>query len=128
MIFDDTDIEKSGKIIEGVSKIHNHVTKTYVFGYKLFVAGYWNGSVFIPVDFSFHREYKDNKKKKYGLSKKEYKNQKKTKRDTKQPVIKRYKELNAKKTDILIQMFKRIKKRKIDVDYILFDSWFTSIY
>ncbi|MEA3317614.1 MAG: transposase [Bacteroidota bacterium] len=127
LIFDDTDIEKSGKIIEGVSKIYNHVTKTYVFGYKLFVAGYWNGSVFIPVDFSFHREYKDNKKKKYGLSKKEYKNQKKTKRDIKQPVIKRYKELNAKKTDILIQMFKRIKKRKIDVDYILFDSWFTSI-
>lgn len=127
LIFDDTDIEKSGKTIEGVSKIYNHVTKTYVFGYKIFVARYWNGSVFIPVDFSFHRENKDNKKKKYGLSKKEYKSQKETKRDTKQPVIKRYKELNAKKTDILIQMFKRIKKRKIDVDYILFDSWFTSI-
>jgi len=127
LIFDDTDISKIGKTIEGISKIYNHVTKTYIFGYKLLVAGYWNDSVFIPVDFSFHRENKDNKKKKYGLSKKEYKRQKNTKRDSKLPVTKRYKELNAKKTDVLVQMFKRIKQRKIEVDYILFDSWFTSI-
>jgi len=127
LIFDDTDISKTGKTMEGVSKIHNHVTKTYIFGYKLLVAGYWNGSVFIPLDFSFHREHKNNKTKKYGLSKKEYKRQKKTKRDSKQPVAKRYKELNSKKTDVLIQMFKRITQRKIKVDYILFDSWFTSV-
>ena len=127
LIFDDTDIEKTGKTIEGISKIYNHVTKTFIYGYKLLVAGYWSGGVFIPVDFSFHREYKDNKKKKYGLTKKEYKKQKRTKCDSKLPVTKRFKELNAKKTDILVQMFKRIKKRKIEVDYILFDSWFTSI-
>ena len=127
LIFDDTDIEKTGKTIEGVSKIYNHVTKTYIYGYKLLVAGYWSDGVFIPIDFSFHREYKDNQKKKYGLSKKEYKRQKKTKRDSKHPVTKRFKELNAKKTDTLVQMFKRIKQRKIEVDYILFDSWFTSI-
>ncbi len=124
LIFDDTDIEKSGKTIEGISKIHNHVTKTYIFGYKLLVAGYWDGNAFIPLDFSFHRE---NKKKKYGLSKKEYKRQKKTKRNPEHPVNKRFKELNTKKTDSLLQMFKRIKQRKIEVDYILFDSWFTSI-
>lgn len=93
----------------------------------MLVAGYWSGGVFIPIDFSFHRENKDNKKKKYGLTKKEYKNQKKTKRDSKQPVTKRFKELKAKKTAVLVQMFKRIKKRKIAVDYILFDSWFTSM-
>ena len=126
LIFDDTDIEKTGKTIEGISKIYNHVTKTFIYGYKLFVAGYWSEGMFIPVDFSFHRENKDNKNKKYGLTKKEYKKQKKTKRHPKQPVTKRFKELNAKKTDILVQMFKRIKKRKIEVDYILFDSWFTS--
>lgn len=127
LIFDDSDIEKTGKTIEGISKIYNHVTKTYIFGYKLLVAGYWDGSVFIPVDFSFHRENKNNKKRKYGLSKKEYKKQKQTKRDPKLPVAKRFKELNAKKTEVLVQMFKRIKQRKIEVDYILFDSWFTTI-
>jgi len=127
LIFDDTDIEKTGKKIEGISKTYNHVTKRFIFGYKLLVAGYWNGSVFIPVDFSFHRENKENKIKKYGLSKKEFKKQKKTIRDKKNPVYKRVKELNAKKTDMVIQMFRRINQRKIHVDYILFDSWFTSI-
>ena len=97
LIFDDTEIAKTGKAIEGVSKIHSHVTHQFIFGYKLLVAGYWNGSVFIPIDFSFHRENKKNKTKKYGLSKKEAKNQKKTKRNTKCPVYKRFKELNSKK-------------------------------
>ena len=54
LIFDDTEIVKTGKAIEGVSKIHSHVTRSFIFGFKLLVAGYWNGSVFIPVDFSFH--------------------------------------------------------------------------
>jgi hypothetical protein len=127
LIFDDTEIAKTGKVIEGVSKVHSHVTQRFIFGYKLLVAGYWNGSVFIPVDFSFHRENKNNLKKKYGLSKKEYKNQKKTKRETGMPVVKRFKELNKKKNEIIIQMFKRINQRKISVDYILIDSWFTTI-
>ena len=127
LIFDDTDIEKTGKKIEGISKTHNHVTQRFIFGYKLLVAGYWNGSVFIPVDFSFHRENKENKIKKYGLSKKEFKKQKKTSRDKKLPAYKRFKELNSKKTEMVIQMFRRINQRKIHVDYILFDSWFTSM-
>lgn len=78
LIFDDTEITKTGRTIEGTSKIHSHVTHNFIFGYKLLVEGYWNGSVFIPVDFSFHRENKSNSKKKYGLTKKEYRNQRKT--------------------------------------------------
>lgn len=127
LIFDDTDIKKRGKKIEGASKIFNHVEHHFIFGFKLFVAGYWNGSLFIPVDFSFHRENKDNKNKKYGLYKKQRKQQKKTERHNGLPVLKRFKELNAKKTNMLIDMFKRINQRKIEVDYVLMDSWFTSI-
>lgn len=127
LIFDDSDLEKRGKKIEGVSKIYNHVQHRFIFGYKLLVAGYWNGCLFIPVDFSFHRENKENKIKKYGLSKKEYKQQKKTERDNKLPVFKRFKELNVKKSEMVVEMFKRITKRKIDVEYILLDSWFTSM-
>jgi len=127
LIFDDTDIGKRGKKIEGVSKTFDHVDHRFIFGFKLLVAGYWNGSVFIPVDFSFHRENKDNKKNKYGLTKKQRKQQKKTKRDKGLPVVKRFKELNSKKTDMLVDMFKRIHQRKIEVDYILTDSWFTSM-
>lgn len=127
LIFDDTDIGKRGKKIEGASKTFDHVGHRFIFGFKLLVAGYWNGSVFIPVDFSFHRENKDNKKNKYGLTKKQRKQQKKTKRDKGLPVANRFKELNLKKTDMLVAMFKRIHQRKIEVDYILTDSWFTSI-
>jgi hypothetical protein len=56
LIFDDSPIEKSGKKIEAVSKMHDHVTGRFIFGYKLLVCGYWDGESFIPVDFSLHRE------------------------------------------------------------------------
>jgi hypothetical protein len=56
LIFDDSPIEKSGKKIEAVSKMHDHVTGRYLFGYKILVCGYWDGDNFIPVDFSLHRE------------------------------------------------------------------------
>ena len=56
LIFDDSPIEKSGKKIEAVSKMHDHVTGRFLFGYKLLVCGYWNGDNFIPIDFSLHRE------------------------------------------------------------------------
>ena len=127
LIFDDTNIPKTGKAIEGISKIYNHVTHIFIFGYKLLVAGYWNGSIFIPVDFSFHRENKNNKIKKYGLSKKEYNKQKKIKRAKGTPVSSRFKELNLKKNDMIVKMFKRVNQRKISVNYILMDSWFTTI-
>jgi len=124
LIFDDTDLRKTGKTIEGISKIFNHASSTYYFGFKLLVDGYWNGSVFIPIDFSLHRE---SKKSKYGLTLKQRKNQKKTPRLSTTSAAKRYKELNKKKTDILVQMFSRAVKRKITVGYILMDTWFTSI-
>ncbi|MCC9041721.1 transposase [Myroides sp. M-43] len=126
LIFDDTDLHKTGETIEGISKIYNHVSKTYYLGFKLLVAGYWNGSIFIPIDFSLHRENKKSKQK-YGLTIKQRKEQKKTTRCPKTVASKRYTELNKKKTDVLIQMFSRIIKRKIAIDYVLMDTWFTSI-
>jgi hypothetical protein len=56
LIFDDSPIEKSGKKIEAVSKMHDHVTGRFLFGYKLLVCGYWDGDNFVPIDFSLHRE------------------------------------------------------------------------
>jgi hypothetical protein len=127
LIFDDTTIPKRGKKIEGLSKVYDHVSHRFIFGFKLLVAGYWDGSVFIPLDFSFHRENKDNKQNKYGLKNKQRKQQKKTKRNSQLPVKKRYEELNSKKSSVVISMFKRICRRKIEVEYILFDSWFTNM-
>jgi len=56
LIFDDSPAEKRGKKIEGVSKVHDHVTGRFILGYKILVCGYWNGGNFIPLDFSLHRE------------------------------------------------------------------------
>lgn len=83
LTFDDADVKKRGKKIEETSKIFQHVDHHFIFGFKLLVAGYWNGSLFIPIDFSFHRENKNNKKK--------------IKRGKGLPVVQRFKELNSKK-------------------------------
>lgn len=61
LVFDDSILEKTGKKIEKVSRVHNHASgASYVFGYKLLVCGFWDGTSFIPLDFSLHRE-KGNK-------------------------------------------------------------------
>lgn len=65
LILDGTALPKMGKTTEGVSKIYNHVSKTYYLSFKVLTAGYWSGSVFIPIDFSLNRESKKSKLK-YG--------------------------------------------------------------
>jgi len=56
LIFDDSALKKSGAKIEGLSKVHDHVTGRFILGYKILVCGYWDGDNFIPIDFSLHRE------------------------------------------------------------------------
>ena len=118
LVFDDTDLAKTGKTIEGIPKIYDHVSRTFYLGFKLLVAGYWNGSVLIPIDFSLHRESKTSKLK-YGLTAKQRKAQKNTPGCSTTVAANRFLELNKKKTDLLAQMFSRVVKRRIPVDYIL---------
>ncbi len=56
LIIDDSTLEKLGKTIEYSSRVYDHVSHTYVFGYKILVMGYWDGAGFHPIDFSLHRE------------------------------------------------------------------------
>jgi len=56
IIFDDTKLEKTGKKIEKVSFVHDHVSGRFILGFKLLVCGFWDGASFIPLDFSLHRE------------------------------------------------------------------------
>jgi hypothetical protein len=67
-IFDDTTIHKTGRHIEGVSRVWNHVMQKSILGYQLLVMGYYNGTSLLPINFSFHREVGKNKKKKFGLT------------------------------------------------------------
>jgi predicted nucleic acid-binding Zn finger protein len=125
MVFDDTILAKTGRFIENISRVWDHVVKRSVLGFKLLVMGYWDGTSFIPVDFSLHREFGKNKEKPYGLKKKELKRQYRKKRDKGSFSHERVMEVDMSKIDMAVKMFKRAIAQGFRVDYVLMDSWFT---
>lgn len=125
MIFDDTILAKTGKNIEKVSRVFDHVTRQYVLGFKLLLMGYWDGASFIPLDFSIHRERGTNKEKPFGFKKKELKKQYKTKRQRGSFSDERAQEADISKIDSAIKMLRRAISQGFKVDYVLMDSWFT---
>jgi hypothetical protein len=56
LIFDDTTVEKSGKKMEFIGRVWDHVKQRSVLGFKILVMLYWDGISSIPLDFSIHRE------------------------------------------------------------------------
>ena len=124
-IFDDTVITKTSDKTEGVSKIWNHVIQKHVLGYVLLVMGYYNGSVFIPVDFSFHREKGKNKKRPFNLKPSHLKKQFRKSRDKNTAGYQRKKELDSSKIKSMVKMLKQAISHGIDAQYVLTDSWFT---
>ncbi len=125
-VLDDTDIEKTGKTFEFVSRIFNHVTKHYPLGFKMLLLGFCNGKTLITTDCSLHRE--KGKKNTFGLSKKELKSQFSKKRDSKSPGYKRVQELDIKKGVVAVSMIKRAVKNGFVASYVLMDSWFVNDY
>ena len=124
-VVDDTEIEKRGKTIEGISKIHSHKDQRYLFGFKLLLLCYWDGKSLIPCCLSLHRE---SKKTEYGLSKKDKKRQFTKKRSDEGYYQERYDELDREKPVVVIDMLKRCIKRSIIGSYVLMDSWFVNDY
>jgi len=55
-IFDDSTLPKTSYKTELVSRVHDHVSGSFILGYKILVMGYWDGLSFYPLDFSIHRE------------------------------------------------------------------------
>ena len=125
LILDDSSLPKTGRYIEKVSRIWDHVLNRCILGYKLLVMGYWDGLSFIPLDFSLHRERGKNADKPFGLKKKEYRNQYRKKRKQGTHSWDRTKEADATKIDSALKMFWRAISQGIRIDYVLMDSWFT---
>ncbi len=127
LVIDDSVLEKTGKYIEKVSRLWDHVGNRYVLGVKLLLMGYWDGVSFYPLDFSLHREKGKNNQKPYGLSKLDYRKQyrKKTRKKGTHSWD-RATEVDSKKTDSAIKMVRRAISQGFKVDYLLMDSWFTS--
>lgn len=124
-IFDDTTLEKTGKYIEGISRVWNHVIHLHVLGFQLLVMGLYTGEMFLPINFSLHREKGKNNNSPYGLKPKYLKKQYHKKRDSKTNGAKRRKELDENKISSVVNMIKSAVKNSITADYVLTDSWFT---
>ena len=125
LIFDDTDLTKTGRRMEHVGRIWNHVLNASILGFKMLVMGYWDGTCFIPLDFSFHREKGKNKEKPYGMTKRDIKRQYRKKRDKDSYGQQRVRELDMNKIDSALKMFWGAIFRGFKADYVLLDSWFT---
>jgi len=124
-IIDDSMLHKTGRYIEKISRMFDHVSQRFALGYKLLTMGYWDGTSFIPLDFSLHREKGKNKDKPYGLKKREYRKQYRKKREKGTHSWDRAKEADSTKIESALKMFWRAISQGIKIDYLLMDSWFT---
>jgi hypothetical protein len=102
LIIDDTTVSKTGKSIERVGYVHDHVSGNFVLGYKILVLGYWDGVSFIPLDFSIHREKRDDKIQKL--------KQQIDRREKKISLVKESKKLLVIRVDNLIKKVKQLQK------------------
>jgi len=125
LIFDDTTLPKTGKCLEKIGRVWDHVTNSYVLGFKLLVMMYWDGKSAIPLDFSLHREKGKKEERPYGMSKKELRSQFSKKRVKDSYSAKRVDDLDSDKIKMVLRMFYSAIYRDIKVDYVLVDSWFT---
>ena len=126
MILDDTIGGKTGRRIEGVGKLFDHVSGGYVLGHKDLVLGYWDTTSLIPLDFSMHRELGKNKKKPYGLDQRIVTEQFTKERPQGSPGSNRRGELDTTKMASALKMLKRAAKHGVKADYLLLDSWFVN--
>ena len=125
LIFDDTLLEKTGKKMEKIGKVYDHVTNTFKLGYKLLLGLYWDGKSMIPLDFSLSREKGKRAEKPYGMSRKELRHQYGKKRLKELSGREREKELDKSKIEMMLEIFYRAVLYHIPIDYVLCDSWFT---
>jgi hypothetical protein len=125
LIFDDTTLSKTGKRIEKIGKVWDHVTNSYVLGFKLLVMMYWDGKSSIPLDFSLHREKGKKQERPFGMTKKQIRKQYSCKRIKDSYTAKRVEELDTNKIQMVLRMFFTAIYRGLRVDYVLVDSWFT---
>ena len=116
LILDDSTLEKAGRRIEGVSKVHDHVSGRHVTGFKLLGLVFFNGSYARMLDFNLVSERKLSLKNGRQFFKD---------RDAGSPGKKRKIELKKDKIALAAELLGRAAKSGYAPDYVLVDSWFT---
>jgi len=122
-ILDDTLFPKTGKAIEGIGKVYDHITHTHKLGIKALVAGLWDGTMFLPFDLSLHHEPRKDQSR--GMRKKDIDTQFTKSRNVLSPSYGRLKELGLSKIEVAKRMLHDFLKLRVGCRYVLGDSWFT---
>jgi len=120
-IIDDTSDIRVGEKIENISFIHDHTSnkKGSRLGFKHLMLGYFDGVSILPLDFTTHKEKPlSPKKRKMQYKKDAIKNSN---------GYKRRKECKDDKITSALKMIKRATKNGFSPNYVLADSWFTSL-
>jgi hypothetical protein len=125
LIIDDSLLAKTGRKIEFVSRLWDHVTHRSLLGLRLLLLCYYDGKSTLPVDFSLHREKGKNAGTPYGLKKKHLKEQCRKSRTEGSEGYQRAAEADESKAEVAVKMLNRAF-RFLKINYVLMDSWFTS--
>ena len=120
-ILDDTTLAKTGRRIEQMTKVFDHVSgkKGSKLGFKNLTLSIFDGKSFLPLDLTLQVE-KPLKKARH--RKERFKKQ----RDPKSAGAKRIQECHVSKITNGLNMLKRAIKQGFHAKYVLVDSWFSS--
>ncbi|MEY2829853.1 MAG: hypothetical protein RIQ33_1711 [Bacteroidota bacterium] len=117
LIIDDSFYDRNrSKKVELLSKVYDHSDGRNKKGFRMLTAGWSDGNSFVPLMFSLLT----------GASKKTIINDINEDNDKRTNGYKARIEAKKMATDVALNFIDEIKKHAIKVDYILFDSWFSS--
>jgi hypothetical protein len=125
LIFDDTLLEKTGKKIEKIGKVHDHTDNKMKLGWKMSVALFWDGKSSIPLDFCLSSEKGKREEYPFGMREKDLRRQFSKTRMKDSAGKQRVAELVESKIMMVIKMFYMAIYHCVTMDYVLCDSWFT---
>jgi hypothetical protein len=123
-VVDDTTCPKTGKRIEFIGRVWDHVIQKYILGFKILLLGYWDGKSFLPIDFSVHGEKGKNEEMPQGMRKKDIKRRFRMKRPETCPANERVEEYFMSKLENAVCMIKRAVGKGLLAQYVLADTWF----
>lgn len=116
LIVDDSIYSRNrSKVVELLSRVKDHVSQTYVKGFRLLTLGWSDGNTFIPLGFNL-LSAQTSKNRLHPMNDEIDKRSIGYKR--------RISSLN-KETDAMIELLKQAVENGVPAKYVLFDSWFT---
>ena len=117
-ILDDTTDRRVGRRLENVSYVFDHVIGKTLLGFKHLVLGFFDGTTFIPLDFTIHAEKR--------LKGRQRREQYRKICLPGSPGSIRRKECDRDKLTQGLALIKRAVKQGFQAHYVLVDSWFGS--